>query len=328
MAREKYFYDILSVSSDASVEEIARSYKKMALKCHPDKTNHNPQLTEKFKEATRAYEVLKDDNKRKIYDAYGEAGLDGTEDVSQPAKRPPYSATSTSSTSSSNIHVHSAHNVFSQVFSDINSIFGNDPTSSSTSFFSQFPMNMDMNMNMNMNMNTQGMKKSVQPAPADPRADRPIRAVAKNAVVMGVSIQNCVMFVLDPEESLLLCLISIEIKAISKVKFEVKKRQMISELEKKHEKAKHQSQEEAESSPTPEDLSEDIKDIELKAGDEHSIKSNDTTLIRKNENNDEAIVDSDNYSEDGSIFLSESPVKTQMLKLMIYHWKAMKPILR
>lgn len=175
MAREKYFYDILSVSSDASVEEIARSYKKMALKCHPDKTNHNPQLTEKFKEATRAYEVLKDDNKRKIYDAYGEAGLDGTEDVSQPAKRPPYSATSTSSTSSSNIHVHSAHNVFSQVFSDINSIFGNDPTSSSTSFFSQFPMNMDMNMNMNMNMNTQGMKKSVQPAPADPRADRPIR---------------------------------------------------------------------------------------------------------------------------------------------------------
>lgn len=95
-----------------------------------------------------------------------------------------------------------------------------------------------------------------------------------------------------------------EIKAISKVKFEVKKRQMISELEKKHEKAKHQSQEEAESSPTPEDLSEDIKDIELKAGDEHSIKSNDTTLIRKNENNDEAIVDSDSYSDDGSIFLS------------------------
>lgn len=62
MVRETHLYDILLVASNATVEEISRAYKKLALKYHPDKTNHDPQLTEKFKEMTRAYEVLKDSN--------------------------------------------------------------------------------------------------------------------------------------------------------------------------------------------------------------------------------------------------------------------------
>ncbi|KAI5957109.1 hypothetical protein KGF54_000037 [Candida jiufengensis] len=76
MVKETHLYDILSVSINSSIEEISRSFKKQALKCHPDKTNHNPQLTEKFKEIKRAYEILKDDKQRYIYDNFGEEGLE------------------------------------------------------------------------------------------------------------------------------------------------------------------------------------------------------------------------------------------------------------
>ncbi|KAF6066537.1 DnaJ domain family protein [Candida albicans] len=77
MVRETFFYDILSVSTSATTEEISKSFKKLALKCHPDKTNRDPELTEKFKQITRAYEVLRDPKQRDIYDKYGEAGIDG-----------------------------------------------------------------------------------------------------------------------------------------------------------------------------------------------------------------------------------------------------------
>ena len=66
------FYKILQLEKDASVDEIKRSYRKLALIYHPDKQHNNtePLKLEQFHTITRAYEVLSDDEKRKIYDKY------------------------------------------------------------------------------------------------------------------------------------------------------------------------------------------------------------------------------------------------------------------
>lgn len=87
MVLETYLYDLLAVSPSASGDEIGRAYKKVALKYHPDKTNHDPELTEKFKEATRAYEILREPHTRSVYDAYGVDGLDGTAASKQERQR-------------------------------------------------------------------------------------------------------------------------------------------------------------------------------------------------------------------------------------------------
>jgi len=76
MAKQDY-YEVLGVSRDASQEEIKRGYRKMALKYHPDRNPDDPQAAEKFKAAAQAYEVLGDPEKRKLYDLYGEGGLQG-----------------------------------------------------------------------------------------------------------------------------------------------------------------------------------------------------------------------------------------------------------
>jgi len=75
MVKETKFYDLLGVTPDASADDIKRSYKKMALKYHPDK-NKDPSAQETFKALSVAYEVLSDDEKRKRYDQYGEKGVD------------------------------------------------------------------------------------------------------------------------------------------------------------------------------------------------------------------------------------------------------------
>uniref|UniRef100_A0A3Q2Y679 DnaJ heat shock protein family (Hsp40) member B12b n=1 Tax=Hippocampus comes TaxID=109280 RepID=A0A3Q2Y679_HIPCM len=67
----KDFYEILGVQKDASEDELKRSYRKLALKFHPDK-NHAPGATEAFKAIGNAYAVLSSDNKRRQYDACGE----------------------------------------------------------------------------------------------------------------------------------------------------------------------------------------------------------------------------------------------------------------
>ncbi len=71
------YYEVLGVEKTASLEEIKRAYRKLAVKYHPDRNPGNKEAEEKFKEATEAYEVLSDDKKRPIYDQYGFAGLDG-----------------------------------------------------------------------------------------------------------------------------------------------------------------------------------------------------------------------------------------------------------
>jgi molecular chaperone DnaJ len=71
-------YDILGVSSNASEEEIKKAYRQMALRYHPDRNPDDKDAEERFKEAAEAYEILRDPNKREIYDAYGYDGLKST----------------------------------------------------------------------------------------------------------------------------------------------------------------------------------------------------------------------------------------------------------
>lgn len=76
MAKRDY-YEVLGVQKSATKDEIKKGYRKLAIQYHPDKNPGNKEAEDKFKEATEAYEVLSDDEKRKIYDQYGFAGLDG-----------------------------------------------------------------------------------------------------------------------------------------------------------------------------------------------------------------------------------------------------------
>ena len=71
------YYEILLISRGASEQDIKRAYRQQAMKYHPDRNPDNKEAEEKFKEAAEAYEVLSDPDKRKIYDAYGHAGLSG-----------------------------------------------------------------------------------------------------------------------------------------------------------------------------------------------------------------------------------------------------------
>jgi len=72
---KKDYYTVLGVSRDASTEEIKKAYRKLAMQYHPDRNNDNPEAEEKFKEASEAYSVLGNAEKRKIYDTYGAEGL-------------------------------------------------------------------------------------------------------------------------------------------------------------------------------------------------------------------------------------------------------------
>ena len=79
MADKRDFYEVLTVSRNASDDEIARAYRKLAIKFHPDSNPGDEEATFRFKEAAEAYEVLSDAGKRTRYDQYGHAGLGGRE---------------------------------------------------------------------------------------------------------------------------------------------------------------------------------------------------------------------------------------------------------
>jgi len=71
---EKDFYKVLGLAREATTAEVKRAYRKLSLQYHPDK-NKDPEATTKFAAINEAYEVLKDESKRRRYDQYGEEGL-------------------------------------------------------------------------------------------------------------------------------------------------------------------------------------------------------------------------------------------------------------
>ncbi|HJQ11836.1 MAG TPA: molecular chaperone DnaJ [Gemmatimonadaceae bacterium] len=71
------FYNTLGVARGASDDDIKKAYRKLAMQFHPDRNNGAKEAEEKFKAITEAYDVLRDPNKRALYDRYGEAGLRG-----------------------------------------------------------------------------------------------------------------------------------------------------------------------------------------------------------------------------------------------------------
>uniref|UniRef100_A0A6I8NKY8 DnaJ homolog subfamily B member 11 n=1 Tax=Ornithorhynchus anatinus TaxID=9258 RepID=A0A6I8NKY8_ORNAN len=96
------FYKILGVPRSASVKDIKKAYRKLALQLHPDRNPDDPRAQEKFQDLGAAYEVLSDEEKRKQYDDYGEEGLkDG--------------------------HQGSHGDIFSHFFGDFGFMFGGNP---------------------------------------------------------------------------------------------------------------------------------------------------------------------------------------------------------
>jgi molecular chaperone DnaJ len=86
MGTKRDYYEILGVSRNASLEEIKKAYRQLALKYHPDRVpqDKKKEAEEKFKEISEAYAVLSDPKKRELYDKFGHAGIDSrytTEDI-------------------------------------------------------------------------------------------------------------------------------------------------------------------------------------------------------------------------------------------------------
>jgi molecular chaperone DnaJ len=77
MAAKRDYYEVLGVSKTASQDEIAKAYRKLALRFHPDSHPGDEDATAKFKEGAEAYEALSDPQKRARYDQYGHAGVEG-----------------------------------------------------------------------------------------------------------------------------------------------------------------------------------------------------------------------------------------------------------
>jgi molecular chaperone DnaJ len=78
MSTKRDYYEILGLGRNATNDELKATYRRLALKFHPDRNPGDKEAEEKFKEAAEAYEVLRDSEKRALYDQYGHAGLEGS----------------------------------------------------------------------------------------------------------------------------------------------------------------------------------------------------------------------------------------------------------
>ena len=70
------YYDVLGVDRAADEQDIKKAYRRIAMKYHPDRNPDDADADSKFKEATEAYEILSDSDKRGSYDQVGHAGVD------------------------------------------------------------------------------------------------------------------------------------------------------------------------------------------------------------------------------------------------------------
>src|SRR5262245_26468840 len=77
MAGKRDYYEVLGVARNADDDELKKAYRKLAMQFHPDRNVGDHEAEVKFKEASEAYEVLRDPEKRRQYDRYGHEGLNG-----------------------------------------------------------------------------------------------------------------------------------------------------------------------------------------------------------------------------------------------------------
>ena len=77
MSSKRCYYEVLGVSREASNDDLRKAYRREALKHHPDRNQGDSAAEAKFKEVNEAYQVLSDDDKRRVYDQFGFAGLQG-----------------------------------------------------------------------------------------------------------------------------------------------------------------------------------------------------------------------------------------------------------
>jgi len=78
MSAKRDYYEVLGVGREASLDEIKKAYRKLAMDFHPDRNPGNKEAEEKFKEAAEAYAILSDTDKRRNYDQFGHAGVGGS----------------------------------------------------------------------------------------------------------------------------------------------------------------------------------------------------------------------------------------------------------
>src|SRR5262245_15734151 len=71
------YYEVLGVARGASADEVKKAYRKLAMQYHPDRNAGDEEAAVRFKEVSKAYAVLSDQDKRERYDRYGHAGLEG-----------------------------------------------------------------------------------------------------------------------------------------------------------------------------------------------------------------------------------------------------------
>ncbi|KAH7277727.1 hypothetical protein KP509_38G004200 [Ceratopteris richardii] len=108
------YYKVLKVEKTASEEELKRSYKRLAMKWHPDKNPDNKVYAEaRFKQICEAYEILSDSHKRSVYDRYGQEGL---KDMPISTTDPVNVSSASTSQTSRNFNPKRAEDIFSEVF--------------------------------------------------------------------------------------------------------------------------------------------------------------------------------------------------------------------
>ena len=132
------YYSILELSRDCTADEIKKSYRRLALRWHPDRNPNNPQATETFKQISAAYQVLSQPDKRKLYDQYGHAGLQSGATVENPHTASAYSNEISSETLFR--HFHPSYDTSSSTYDFIDPTFFSRPQTPSeipSSVFSQ-----------------------------------------------------------------------------------------------------------------------------------------------------------------------------------------------